>query len=113
LPLPHPTTPNTQEIKNRFKNEEIEDILLVMTYAGRTPAWPVKKLVVHRMGLAASSSQRGRNLMVFRHSSASMLDQMSIKSSAAIATDNRCGIINTPGLVSAVRNAAKCLGMVF
>jgi hypothetical protein len=42
-----------------------------------------------------------------------MLDQMPSESSAAIATDNRCGIINTPGLVSVVINAAKCLGMVF
>jgi hypothetical protein len=32
--------PNTEEMKNRFKNEEIDDILLVLTYAGRTPAWP-------------------------------------------------------------------------
>jgi hypothetical protein len=35
------TLPNTQEVKNRFKNEEIEDVLLVVTYAGRSPAWPV------------------------------------------------------------------------
>jgi len=27
------------EIKERFKNEEIEDILFVITYSGRTPAW--------------------------------------------------------------------------
>lgn len=32
--------PNTEEIKNRFKNEEIEDILFVITYSGQTPAWP-------------------------------------------------------------------------
>jgi hypothetical protein len=32
--------PNTAEIKNLFKNEEIEDILFVITYAGRTPEWP-------------------------------------------------------------------------
>jgi hypothetical protein len=32
--------PNTEEMKNRFKNGEIDDILLVLTYAGRTPAWP-------------------------------------------------------------------------
>jgi hypothetical protein len=32
--------PNTEEMKNRFKNEEIEDILFVITYAGHTPAWP-------------------------------------------------------------------------
>jgi hypothetical protein len=34
------TLPNTEEMKNRFKNEEIDDILLVLTYDGRTPAWP-------------------------------------------------------------------------
>ena len=34
------TLPNTDEIKNRFKNEEIVDILLVITYSGRTPEWP-------------------------------------------------------------------------
>jgi hypothetical protein len=33
--------PNTTEVKNRFKNEEITDILFVITYSGRTPAWPV------------------------------------------------------------------------
>ena len=32
--------PNTDEIKNRFKNEKIEDILFVITYSGRTPEWP-------------------------------------------------------------------------
>jgi hypothetical protein len=32
--------PNNVEVKNRFKNEEIEDILFVVTYAGRTPEWP-------------------------------------------------------------------------
>jgi hypothetical protein len=32
--------PNTEEMKNRFKNAEIDDILLVLTYAGHTPAWP-------------------------------------------------------------------------
>jgi hypothetical protein len=34
------TLPNTAEMKNRFKNAEIDDILLVATYAGRTPTWP-------------------------------------------------------------------------
>ena len=34
------TLPNTEEMKDHFKNEEIDDILLVLTYAGRTPAWP-------------------------------------------------------------------------
>jgi hypothetical protein len=28
-------------VENRFKNEEIEDILFVITYRGRTPEWPV------------------------------------------------------------------------
>ncbi|MDL2122821.1 MAG: peptidoglycan-binding protein [Deltaproteobacteria bacterium] len=32
--------PNTEEMKNRFKDEEIEDILFVMTYKGKTPEWP-------------------------------------------------------------------------
>ena len=32
--------PNTEEMKKRFKTEEIEDILLVITYSGRTPEWP-------------------------------------------------------------------------
>jgi hypothetical protein len=35
------TLPNTEEMKNRFKNEELDDILLVLTYAGRMPAWSV------------------------------------------------------------------------
>jgi hypothetical protein len=29
-----------KEIRDRFENEEIEDILFVITYSGRTPAWP-------------------------------------------------------------------------
>ena len=33
--------PGTEEVKNRFRNEQIEDILFVITYSGRTPAWPV------------------------------------------------------------------------
>jgi hypothetical protein len=32
--------PNTEEMTKRFKNEKIDDILLVITYGGRTPAWP-------------------------------------------------------------------------
>jgi len=32
--------PNTEEVKNQFKDEEIEDILFVITYSGRTPEWP-------------------------------------------------------------------------
>ena len=31
---------NSEEMRNRFKKEEIEDILLVLTYSGRTPDWP-------------------------------------------------------------------------
>jgi len=29
-----------KEIRDRFKNEEIEDILFVVTYRGETPPWP-------------------------------------------------------------------------
>ncbi len=32
--------PDTPEIRSLFKNEEIEDILFVITYSGRTPEWP-------------------------------------------------------------------------
>ena len=32
--------PNTEEVRNRFKNDEVEDILCVITYSGRTPDWP-------------------------------------------------------------------------
>jgi hypothetical protein len=35
-----PALPNTAEMKSRFKDEGIEDILFVITYSGRTPAWP-------------------------------------------------------------------------
>jgi hypothetical protein len=35
------TLPKTNEIKNRFKNEEIEDILFVISCSGRTPEWPM------------------------------------------------------------------------
>jgi hypothetical protein len=35
------TLPNTEEMRNRFKDEEIDDLLLVVTYEGRTPAWPM------------------------------------------------------------------------
>ena len=34
------TLPNTQEVKDLFENEKIEDILLVITYSGVTPEWP-------------------------------------------------------------------------
>ncbi len=33
--------PNTEEMKQRFKDEEIENILFVITYQGETAAWPV------------------------------------------------------------------------
>jgi hypothetical protein len=32
--------PNLEEIKHRFHNEELDDILFVISYAGRTPEWP-------------------------------------------------------------------------
>lgn len=32
--------PATEEVKNRFKEEDIEDILFVITYSGYTPEWP-------------------------------------------------------------------------
>ncbi|NTW38174.1 MAG: hypothetical protein HGB17_19190, partial [Syntrophobacteraceae bacterium] len=32
--------PDTDEMKSRFENEEIEDILYVITFKGRTPEWP-------------------------------------------------------------------------
>jgi hypothetical protein len=35
------TLPATQEMRNRFKNEEIDDLLLVLTYEGTTPPWPM------------------------------------------------------------------------
>lgn len=34
------TLPNTEEVKKRFQDEELDDILLVITYVGRTPEWP-------------------------------------------------------------------------
>jgi hypothetical protein len=34
------TLPNTEVMRNRFQNEEIDDIVLVLTYEGRMPAWP-------------------------------------------------------------------------
>jgi hypothetical protein len=34
--------PNTAEMKSHFKDEEIEDILFVITYSGHTPAWPIR-----------------------------------------------------------------------
>jgi hypothetical protein len=33
--------PDTTDLRNRFKNEELEDLLLVLTYEGRSPAWPL------------------------------------------------------------------------
>lgn len=32
--------PDTPEVRAHFENEEIEDVLFVVTYSGRTPAWP-------------------------------------------------------------------------
>lgn len=32
--------PNTEELRNHFEQEDIEDILFVITYSGRTPDWP-------------------------------------------------------------------------
>jgi hypothetical protein len=32
---------NTQQVKERFEKEEIEDILFVITYSGHTPEWPM------------------------------------------------------------------------
>jgi len=34
------TLPDTEEMRNRFKNEEIDDLLFVLTYEGRTEPWP-------------------------------------------------------------------------
>jgi hypothetical protein len=32
--------PNSAEMRNRFANGEIENILFVITYRGTTPPWP-------------------------------------------------------------------------
>jgi hypothetical protein len=32
--------PDTPEVRARFRDEEIEDILFVVTYQGQTPQWP-------------------------------------------------------------------------
>jgi hypothetical protein len=32
--------PDIPEMRSLFKNEEIEDILFVITYSGQTPEWP-------------------------------------------------------------------------
>jgi hypothetical protein len=34
------TLPNTEEMKNHFANEDIDDLILVLTYQGHTRAWP-------------------------------------------------------------------------
>jgi hypothetical protein len=34
------TFADTAEVRNLFANEVIEDIVLVITTSGRTPAWP-------------------------------------------------------------------------
>ena len=33
--------PNTHQMRNRFKDGQIEDILFIITYSGRTPSWPI------------------------------------------------------------------------
>lgn len=33
--------PNTEEVRTRFQDEAIEDILFIITYSGQTPDWPV------------------------------------------------------------------------
>lgn len=35
------TLPDTEEMRSRFHNDEVDDLLLILTYEGRTPAWPV------------------------------------------------------------------------
>lgn len=35
------TLPDREEMRNRFKNEEIDDLLLVLTYKGTTPPWVI------------------------------------------------------------------------
>lgn len=32
--------PDTEGIRNRFRDDDFDDILFVITYAGRTPNWP-------------------------------------------------------------------------
>jgi hypothetical protein len=32
--------PDTPEVRGRFMNDDIDDLLFVLTYSGRTPAWP-------------------------------------------------------------------------
>lgn len=34
------TLPSTAEMRSRFENGEVENILFILTYAGRTPQWP-------------------------------------------------------------------------
>jgi hypothetical protein len=34
------TLPNTEAVRKHFQDEVIDDLLFVITYAGRTPAWP-------------------------------------------------------------------------
>ena len=34
------TLPDTEEMRSRFRNEEVDDLLLILTYEGRTPEWP-------------------------------------------------------------------------
>lgn len=35
------TLPNTEDTRKRFEDEDIDDLVFVLTYEARTPAWPV------------------------------------------------------------------------
>ena len=35
------TLPDTEDMRGRFRNEEVDDLLLILTYEGRTPEWPM------------------------------------------------------------------------
>ncbi|NEQ34665.1 MAG: hypothetical protein F6K04_27520 [Leptolyngbya sp. SIO4C5] len=37
---PSDTLPNNRRVRDLFETEEIEDVLLVITYQGQTPPWP-------------------------------------------------------------------------
>jgi hypothetical protein len=49
--------PNTEDMRKRFTNEDIEDILFVITSSGRTPEWP-SLLQRNERGLCASRWNR-------------------------------------------------------
>jgi hypothetical protein len=40
FPPTPPDDPDPLSPENLFKNEQIEDILFVITYSGQTPGWP-------------------------------------------------------------------------